>query len=672
MSKPLVSIIILNYNGLKDTLHCLESVKKTTYPNFEVLLVDNGSDKNEGEILQNKFGKKYKVILLKKNLGYTGGNNLALKKAQGKYIILLNNDTEVTPNWISPLVDLLEKDGSIAVVQPKIKMLYRKNYFDYAGAAGGFIDSYGYPFTRGRIFESKEKDTGQYDKETIIFWASGAACIIRKSTINKVGGLFDPIFFNYMEEIDFCWRVWKNGYKVYFCPNSTVYHKGAATAGRNLFEKRYWEHRNNLLLLYKNLEQKINKKVSLARLFLELATYFRYLIYGNFTYLKSLFFAHKDFISWVIKQKVKKNKAIANHKIPVFPSSVAINYYLLGHDTFNKLNWSPNGNVSFLIYNTKLSGGLKIILSQANDLVLKGYRVNIYKIFGSDSKWTPEKTSIRNIIYYYFTPRSDALIFTFWPTSYLHGLLNSKEKYYFVMDSINFYKNSVLKALLKHSFKFHLKFITISSYLKKEIKKFNKRADVETINTSLLNYKKFSSKKIVKKSLKKKIRVLSVISNYEYYKGIDLLTKTVLELKKRNKHYSFTLVSREKYKYDDIFDNFHSGPPTKKLVALYQQSDVLLATSRAEGLFIPGLEAMAAGCVFITTNCYGILDYAVNNFNSIIVKDIREIWEKDVIYKTLNNFSLRRKLAKNGYNTVKLIIKSNKNANLEDLLSLKN
>lgn len=674
MAKPLVSIIILNYNGLNDTLHCLETINKTTYRNFEVIIVDNGSDNNEGVLLQKKFGRKYKVALLDKNLGYTGGNNYALTKTRGRYVILLNNDTEVTPNWIQPLVHLLEKDKNIAVVQPKIKMLNNKYYFDYAGAAGGFIDKYGYPFTRGRVFETKEKDVGQYNKESIIFWASGAACMIRKSAISKVGGLFDPCFFNYMEEIDFCWRIWKKGYKVHFCPDSTVFHKGAATAGKNLFEKRYWEHRNNLLLLYKNLEQKTNKNIYFSRLLLELATYFRYLLYGNFTYLKSLFFAHKDFVSLIMRHKVilNRNNPLPNNKVPIFPSSVALNYYLLKHDTFNKMNWSPNGNISFLIYNTKLSGGLKIILSQINDLSSKGYNINIFKIFGPEIGWTPVGAPIKNIFYYYLTPKPDTLIFTFWPTSYLYSFLNSKEKYYFVMDSINFYKNPMYKVLLRYSFSFRLKFITISSYLKNEIKRFNRKAQIRVLNTSLLDYKKFSLKNIRKKKIKNKIRVLSVISNYEYYKGIDLLAKTVRELKKRGGDYSFTLVSREKYKYNDVFDNFYSDPPVKKIVELYQKSDVLLATSRAEGLFIPGLEAMSSGVVLITTNCYGVLDYAVNNYNSIIVKNYREIWEKDLITKTLNNTRLRTKLIKNGYNTVKSLNKRNKNTTLESLLSFKN
>ena len=199
MSKPKVTIIIINFNGLTDTVRCLQSVKNITYSNLEVIIIDNGSDNKEGEMLLKKYGKNIKVFILDKNTGFTGGNNLAYQKAKGKYIILLNNDTEVTPGFIEPLIELLENDKKIAVAQPKIKMLSKKNYFDYAGAAGGYIDKYGYPFTRGRIFETKEKDSGQYDKESVIFWASGAACVIRKSAIKRIGGLFDPVFFNYME-----------------------------------------------------------------------------------------------------------------------------------------------------------------------------------------------------------------------------------------------------------------------------------------------------------------------------------------------------------------------------------------------------------------------------------------------------------------------------------------
>jgi GT2 family glycosyltransferase len=273
MNKPLVSIITLNLNGLADTLECLTSLKKTVYPNYEILVIDNGSEQNEAKLIKEKFGNFVKTFRFKKNKGFTGGNNWALTKTRGKYIVLLNNDTTVEPTWLNPLVSTMEADKKIAVSQPKIRWMKDKKYFDYAGAAGGFIDKYGYPFTRGRIFDTLEKDNGQYDDFCNIFWASGAAAIIRKEVIKEVGGLFSQNLYNYMEEIDFCWRAWNKGYRVTFVPNSVVYHKVAATARKIPFKKRFWEHRNNLFILTRNLDRHQLIKILPVRFLLELLTY---------------------------------------------------------------------------------------------------------------------------------------------------------------------------------------------------------------------------------------------------------------------------------------------------------------------------------------------------------------------------------------------------------------
>ena len=252
MKFPKVSIIVLNFNGINDTKKCLKSLLKTTYKNFQIFLVDNGSDKNHAEILKKIFNsRKIHFIRLEKNLGFTGGNNLLMKQITDKYILLLNNDVEVPKDWLNPLVDIMEKNSKIAVVQPKILWSRNKKYFDYAGACGGYIDIFGYPFTRGRIFSTIEKDTGQYDTVADIFWASGAAMMIRSSVLKKVG-YFDEQFFNYMEEIDLCFRIRTFGYRVVCEPSSYVYHKVAGTASRNERQKRFWEHRNNVLLIIKN------------------------------------------------------------------------------------------------------------------------------------------------------------------------------------------------------------------------------------------------------------------------------------------------------------------------------------------------------------------------------------------------------------------------------------
>ena len=213
-----------------------------------------------------------------------------------------------------------------------------------------------------------------------------------------------------------------------------------------------------------------------------------------------------------------------------------------------------------------------------------------------------------------------------------------------------------------------LKFITISAFLKKEIEKSNPETHPQIVNTNSVDYQHYIFHKNGKIDPDKKIRILSVVSNYEYYKGIDLLTKTVQELKKNKSNYHFTLVSREKYKYHDIFDEFLSNPSDNTLERLYRQSDILLVTSRAEGFFIPGLEAMAAGCVVVSTNSFGILEYSKNNYNSILVEDYKDIWKKKIIDKIIKNHRLRNKLIRNGYRTIKLYISNRKIRNISDVI----
>ncbi len=671
MKRPLVSIIILNFNGLSDTIKCLSSIEKTTYPNYEVLLIDNGSDNNEGTFLQKKYGKKYFVTALQSNLGFTGGNNLAVGKAKGKYVILLNNDAEVSPDWIEHPIDMLEKNKNIAVVQPKIKMLQNKRFFDYAGAAGGFIDKYGYPFTRGRIFETKEKDTGQYDTPNTypIFWASGAACVIRKSVIKKVGGLFDPIFFNYMEEIDFCWRVWKSGYKVYSCSDSEVFHKGAATAGRDLFTKRYWEHRNNLILLYKNFDGK-SSFIWTVRILLEIATYFRYLFTDN-VYVRSLFCAHRDFIIYILNTKIKriklKNKIPV--KLPIFPSSIVLNYYLYKKRLFSKLGWSAKENLNFLIFNPKKSGGLKVIFELVNRFIEKGYNVDVYSVFRTKQNWFPLKTRVTYLPKIFFGSYTNVTIATFWPTSYLLPLIKYSRKYYLVQDwEESFYKNKIIKTLVRYSYKIPAKIITNNRFVSNKIKLFNKNVSVIKIypvDTKIFNNLKNPSSTTDDNG---KIKVVCVISWYNLHKGIDLLDKIIQNIKQRYSNYRFTLVSYEKTKYSDNFDYFISNASPSKTSGIYKNSDVLLVASRNEGTLTTGLEAMACGCILFTTNSPGVNNYAKNNTNAIVVDNIREFWENNIIEKTLKNKGLVNRLRINGYKTAEEYSTKNITAPVEKIL----
>lgn len=337
--QPLVSIIIINWNGLSDTLVCLASLRKTTYPNFEAIVLDNGSKKNEAVVIHKNFGEFAKVSRSKKNKGFTGGNNWAIKKVKGKYVVLLNNDTTVKPGWLTHLVDVMEADKQIMVAQPKILLMKEKTRFDYAGAAGGFVDRYGYPFTQGRIFETLEEDRGQYDHIRDIFWTSGAAMIFRTNLISKVRGLFDDNFFNYMEEIDFCWRVWNKGFRVVVIPKSVVYHRVAGSARRVLFKKRFWEHRNNLLLLAKNLPKDQIVKVFTGRVLFELFTYLYYLGTLNVRYVASLLVAHLDFLRLLPSTLSNRQEAAFIQYLPVYPRSIVVDYFIKGKRYFWELDW---------------------------------------------------------------------------------------------------------------------------------------------------------------------------------------------------------------------------------------------------------------------------------------------------------------------------------------------
>jgi len=339
---PGVSIIILNYNGIDDTITCLKSLLKTDYPDFEILVLDNGSTSNEAKIIQRSINsKKLKVFKIGQNLGFTGGNNWLVRRVKSKYFVLLNNDTIVDKFWLKRLVGFAQRKKDGAVFQPKIKLSYDQKRFDYAGACGGYIDYFGYPFTRGRIFESREIDRGQYDNPARIFWASGAVMLIKKSILEDEDYLFDDDFFNYMEEIDFCWRLMNKGYKIYSVPQSVVYHKVAGSAGKNLLKKRFWEHRNNVLLMLKNLERTDLLIFLTIRPMFELLTYVSYIVQLKFKFALSLFLAHLT-LFYMVPKFVKKRTG--NHKklkdLPVFKGSIVVSYFLENKKTFKSLGFN--------------------------------------------------------------------------------------------------------------------------------------------------------------------------------------------------------------------------------------------------------------------------------------------------------------------------------------------
>jgi len=249
--RPFVDVIIPNYNGEKIIIACLRSLERTNYPNYRVILVDDCSTDRSVKVIENEF-KNIVIVRNKKNLGFTGACNRGVKHAlndESKYVCLLNNDTVVDPNWLTALVETAEKGNAVAV-QSKVRSLKNKKQFDYAGAAGGLIDVFGYPFAFGRVFTNVEKDHGQYDNENEIFYATGCAALFKKSAFKEVG-FFDEDFFMYMEEIDLCWRLLLRDYKILSSPKSIIYHYGSYTIGEN-YLKKYLNHRNSLIMLLKN------------------------------------------------------------------------------------------------------------------------------------------------------------------------------------------------------------------------------------------------------------------------------------------------------------------------------------------------------------------------------------------------------------------------------------
>ena len=250
--KKKVAVVILNYNGKKFLEEFLPNVIANTNAEMaEIVVADNASTDGSVAFMQERF-PGIRLIVNDFNGGFATGYNLALKQIEAEYFVLLNSDIEVTPQWIEPVIELMDSDPNIAACQPKILSYYDKEKFEYAGASGGFIDKYGYPFCRGRVFQHLEEDHGQYDDACEVFWATGACMFVRADLYLQHGGL-DDSFFAHMEEIDFCWRMKNLGYKIYCCPQSKVYHIGGGTLPKSSARKTYLNFRNNLSLLYKNL-----------------------------------------------------------------------------------------------------------------------------------------------------------------------------------------------------------------------------------------------------------------------------------------------------------------------------------------------------------------------------------------------------------------------------------
>lgn len=298
MGSPKIAVVILNWNGKGFLSKFLPSVLATSYNGHEVIIVDNGSTDGSVEFLKENF-PNLRIIQFENNLGFAGGYNKALREIEAKYYVLLNSDVEVYPGWLDPMAELLDSDETIAACQPKVMSHANRKFFEYSGAAGGWLDKYGYPFAKGRIFDICEEDKGQYDQQEEIFWASGAALFIRSDVFHKAGG-FDEYFFAHQEEIDLCWRIQLLGYRIFSCPASEVYHVGGGTLPRGNTRKTYLNFRNNKIMLSKNLPLRKKLWVMPMRNLLDAISAWKGLLTGDGGYFIAIVRAHMAFFKWYL------------------------------------------------------------------------------------------------------------------------------------------------------------------------------------------------------------------------------------------------------------------------------------------------------------------------------------------------------------------------------------
>ncbi len=332
------AVVILNYNGAGMLRRFLPSVIEYS-PEASIYVADNGSSDESCDVVRNEF-PAVKLMVLDHNYGFAEGYNRALAQVDEEYAVLLNSDVEVTRGWLSPMTQFLDSNPEVAACQPKLLSFKQKDFFEYAGAAGGFIDKWGYTFCRGRIFNTVERDSGQYDDTTDVFWATGAALMIRNEVYKNNGGL-DGRFFAHMEEIDLCWRLRSRGYRIACVPQSHVYHVGGATLKKENPQKTYLNFRNNLLMIYKNAPNCQLKKIMLFRKVFDNVAALKFLASGDYAAFKAVRKARRDFKamrSGYDKARAENMKLAVTTRIPeVLKSSILYKYYLGFKHTYSSL-----------------------------------------------------------------------------------------------------------------------------------------------------------------------------------------------------------------------------------------------------------------------------------------------------------------------------------------------
>ncbi len=335
-----IAVVILNWNGCDMLRSFLPSVVRFSEADGAVVYVaDNGSTDASVAMLRREF-PSVRLILLEENHGFADGYNLALKQVEAEYAVLLNSDVEVTEHWLVPLAEYMDAHPETAACQPKIRSWHDKERFEYAGAAGGFIDHYGYPFCRGRIMGVVEADRGQYDTAIPIFWATGAALFIRQKDYREAGGL-DGRFFAHMEEIDLCWRLRARGRQLACVPQSVVFHVGGATLKKENPRKTFLNFRNNLIMLYKNLPQEDLASVMRVRAVLDYVAAFSFMLKGQLPNALAIFRARRAYGSLRASFTASRKENLKKTTLAVIPertkSSILAQFYLHGKKFFSQL-----------------------------------------------------------------------------------------------------------------------------------------------------------------------------------------------------------------------------------------------------------------------------------------------------------------------------------------------
>ncbi len=329
-----VAIVVLNYNGQHFLEKFLPALIRNSQP-YEVIVADNASTDDSLLLMQEQF-PTCRVVEIETNQGFAGGYNEALRRIEAEYYVLINSDVEVPPGWCQPLIDFLQAQADYACCQPKILSYTDKSKFEYAGAAGGFLDFLGYPFCRGRIFDHLETDNGQYNEVAEIFWCSGACMAIKAQLFHEAGG-FDGDFFAHMEEIDLCWRLQLLGYKSAYIPHSAVYHVGGGTLSRNNPKKTYLNFRNCLSLILKNMPLLQLVWILPVRLTLDILAATVFWKSNSYAHFRAVGGAIRDFLKQSARTFRKRQAITRLRAVRLVPRSVVFSYFIRGRRTYNQI-----------------------------------------------------------------------------------------------------------------------------------------------------------------------------------------------------------------------------------------------------------------------------------------------------------------------------------------------